>query len=303
MPARKLCACAEPVEGEDARMNALNHGLTAVFDLLLGPLEWLGKGTALVLVSGIFGVLALIAFKHLSAQRGIKNAKDKIKAHLIAISIYQDDLAIVGKSLGRVLLRNFQYLGLNLLPFVPLSIPFVFVLAQLVTRYAFAPVPVTASAEHVMPGRGTTIEVELARYAAADVGKLQIKYPDGVVPVSPLVRNAADGRAFQEVVATRSGEFAIQFKIEGVTESKLLYAGDVDPRAMQPERGRGFIASILWPAEDSFGSASPFERVSFAYPDSAHGFLMGGTGGVLLTFLVSSMVFGALAIKPLKIQI
>lgn len=303
MVARERRERDEFVGGDDARMNGFNHGLTAVFDLLLGPLEWLGKGTALVIVSGVFGVLALIAFKHLSAQRGIKNAKDKIKAHLIAISIYQDDLAIVGKSLGRVLLRNFQYLGLNLLPFIPLSIPFVFVLAQLVTRYAFAPVPVTTNVAHVMPGRGTTIEVELARYAAPDIKKLTIVYPDGVTPISPLVRNASDGRAFQEVVATRAGEFEIQFKIDGVSETKLLYVGDVDPGAMQPERARGFVAAVLWPVEDAFAASSPFERVSFVYPDSAHGFLLGGTGGVLLTFLVSSMIFGALAIKPLKIQI
>jgi hypothetical protein len=88
-----------------------------------------------------------------------------------------------------------------------------------------------------------------------------------------------------------------------VSETKLLYVGDVDPAAMQPERARGFVAAVLWPVEDAFAASSPFERVSFVYPDSAHGFLLGGTGGVLLTFLVSSMIFGALAIKPLKIQI
>ena len=42
-------------------------------------------------------------------------------------------------SILRVLARNFQYLAYNLGPFLPLAIPFVFVLAQLVVRYAYAP--------------------------------------------------------------------------------------------------------------------------------------------------------------------
>ena len=61
-------------------MNALNHGLSAVFDVLFAPLERLGRGPALVIASGIFGIVALVLFKHLSWQRGIRAAKDKVKA-------------------------------------------------------------------------------------------------------------------------------------------------------------------------------------------------------------------------------
>src|SRR5690349_10549423 len=120
-------------------MNPLNHASTRIFDTLLAPLEHLPFPSAIVAVSAVFGVLGLVAFKHLSAQKRISAAKEKIKAHLIEIRIYQDDLAIVGKAIGKVLLRNFQYLGLNLGPFVPLSIPFVLVLSQLVVRYGFRP--------------------------------------------------------------------------------------------------------------------------------------------------------------------
>ena len=66
-------------------MNAVQHFISAVFDLALTPFEWLGDVTALVLVSGIFGVLALLVFKQVSWQAGIKSTKDKIKAHLIEI--------------------------------------------------------------------------------------------------------------------------------------------------------------------------------------------------------------------------
>jgi hypothetical protein len=285
-------------------MNALNHGITAVFDALLWPLERLGKGPSLVIASGVFGVVALVLFKHLSSQKRIKSAKDKVKGHLIEIRIYQDDPLLVMKATGRVLARNVQYLGWNLLPFIPLALPFAFVIAQLVVRHAFRPVPLTTDVARVMPGQGTTLSIELAADSASRIKSLVVHYPDGVTPISPLVRVPNDGRAFQEVVASKSGNHTIELELDsGARETKMLAAGDVEVRHMQPERGKGFFAALLWPAENTFASDSPFERVSFVYPDADQGWLPSGVGGVVITFLVASMVFGFLAIKPLKIQI
>src|SRR6185436_7875779 len=112
-------------------MDALNRASSGIFDLLLPPLDRIGFPCGLVVTSAVFGVLALVAFKYVSAQRKIKAVKDRIKGHLIEIRIYQDDLAIVGKAIGKVLFRNFQYLSLNLAPFALLAFPFALVIAQL----------------------------------------------------------------------------------------------------------------------------------------------------------------------------
>jgi hypothetical protein len=284
-------------------MNAVNHVVTALFDALLRPFELLGRPAALVLVSGIFGIGALILFKHISAQRAIKSVKDKIKAHLIEIRIYQDDLAIVGRAIAKILLRNLQYIALNFGPFIPLSIPFVLVLAQLVTRYAYAPIPVQAESTHVMPGKGTLIEVELARDRASLVQGLKIEYPAGIRAVSPLVRIPSEGRAYQEVVATSAGAHEFEIVLADGTRAKKALAAGTAARSMQPERGRGFFAALLWPAEDAFAGDSPIERISFAYPDGDLGWFPGGPSGVLIVFLVASMAFGVIVMKPLGIQI
>ena len=76
-------------------MNAINRAVTSFFDLVLTPLEAVSDEFALLFVSGIFGVLALWIFKHISWQKGIKATKDKIKGHLIEIRLYQDDLVTV----------------------------------------------------------------------------------------------------------------------------------------------------------------------------------------------------------------
>ncbi|MEL6906100.1 MAG: hypothetical protein AAFP22_11875, partial [Planctomycetota bacterium] len=141
-------------------MNAVNRAVTTLFDVLLTPLEAIGDEFALIVVSGVFGVLALVIFKQISWQKGIKATKDKIKAHLIEIRIYQDDLGVVAKAIGKILLRNLQYVTLNFGPFIPLAVPFAFVAAQLVVRYGFEPAPVQQTSALVAAGDGQTLIIE-----------------------------------------------------------------------------------------------------------------------------------------------
>jgi hypothetical protein len=117
------------------------------------------------------------------------------------------------------------------------------------------------------------------------------------------VVNARDGRAFVEVVAREPGVHELAFELGDTRETKLLAAGDAAPRTIQGERGSGFVDALLWPAEPAFAADSPFVRIRHAQPDADLGWLPGGPGGIVLSFLVLSMLAGALAIKPLKVQI
>jgi hypothetical protein len=285
-------------------MDAVNRGLTRFFDLVLAPLEALGPEVALLVVSALFGVLALLVFKHISYQKGIRAAKDKIKGHMIAIRIWQDDPRIVGRSIGGVLLRNLQYLGYNLLPFVPLAIPFVFVLAQFVVRYAYAPLPVRTPQARQLAGAGPTLEVRLRPGHEAEIAGLELRWPDFLAPTGERpVRSPGAGRAFQEFVATGPGRGEIELLLaDGTRATKEVVAGEAEARTLQPERASGW-ARVLWPAEDGFSSDSPFAEVRFAYPDAPLRFLPDGIAGVLLGFLVASIVAALAVMKPLRVEI
>jgi hypothetical protein len=285
-------------------MDAVHGFLTVLLDLILSPLEAMGVQATLIVVSGIFGILALVAFKYISWQGAIKGVKDRIKGHMIAIRIYQDDLRTVSRSVAGVLTRNVQYLALNFGPMVPLFAPFALILAQLVVRFAFAPIPVQEEGAEVLPGGGTMITVQLDDASASEVAGLEVVLPDGVRPVSDLFTVPADGRAFLEVVATAPGDHELLFRLpDGRAESKRLVAGDEPTRTMQPERVSGFWVSWLWPAEPTLPADSGFAHIRFVYPDRDLGWLPDGIVGVLVTFLVASMAFAFAVIKPLKIQI
>jgi hypothetical protein len=289
-------------------LDFVNGLVTRTFDVLLTPLEWVGPEFALLVVSAVFGVLALWVFKYISWQRGIKATKDKIKGHLIEIRIYQDDLGIVSKAIGRVLLRNLQYLALNFGPFLPLAVPFTFVVAQLVVRYGFDPVPVTAAqaanalvGEHQLELAGQGLSLEIEGEEAA-IESLEVVLPEGLV-AGVLGRVPAWGLAVQTLVATAPGAYDVVLRTSSGEVTKRLVAGrEARTRTMQPERMTG-LETLLWPAEDSLAGTG-LTRVSFVYPESDLGWLPGrGPLGVILVFLVASMVVGFAALKPLGVQI
>ena len=289
-------------------MNGVNNAATAIFNLILSPLEMIGDLAALIIVSGVFGIIALLIFKQISWQKGIKSTKDKIKGDMIAIRIYQDDLAVVGKSVIRIFLRNFQYLGLNFGPILPLLFPFTLVAAQLVVRYGFDPIEVTSleeqAADEIKSGRGTMLEVVMKKGHEGEVTKLTLELPDGIEAITPLVRNGYDGVAFQEVIATRAVDGEIEIKIDGERIGvKKIVAGTERTRLMQPERVSSFWLSLLWPAEETFASDCPVGSITYVYPSRTLWWGFAGPGGVLLLFLIASILFGVVILKPLNIQI
>jgi len=154
----------------------------------------------------------------------------------------------------------------------------------------------------LLAGQGTTLEVELAEAQRERVSELEVRYPAGLEPVSPLVRLPGRGRAFQEFVARVPGCYAIELQLGGQTQTKEFCAGQRAP-LMQPERGRGFLEQLFWPAEPGLSASSPIERVAFRYPERELPWLPSGPEGVLLFFLVVSMLAGLAALKPLRVQI
>jgi hypothetical protein len=283
-------------------MNAFNSAMNSLFDVLLTPLEAVGQGFAVYTLSGVFGVLALVIFKRISWQAGITATKGKIKGHMIEIRIYQNDLVLVSKAIAKVLLRNAQYLALNFGPFIPLSIPFVIVAAQMVTRYGFDPMPIH---EPGLAGQGIELVIEMTEDQKGSAADVQIELPEGVRAASPIVRSPGQGRVFVELLPWQDGRYEIQIIVGDQVITKLLHVGDeYRGRQMQGERVRSLLDVMLWPAEDSLSGTS-FQRVALqTYPESSPPwFPMGGPLGVLLAFVLGSMVTGLIAIKPLGVQI
>ena len=91
-------------------MHYFNFILNKFFDVLFFPFQSLAPFWPLLFISVLTGILMLLAFRYTSNQEAIRKEKEKIKAHLMEMRIFKDDLAILMSAFIKVLLYNAKYM-------------------------------------------------------------------------------------------------------------------------------------------------------------------------------------------------
>src|SRR5215470_2520221 len=79
-----------------------------------------------ILLSIVVGFLMVVVFRYTSDQQSIRVAKDQLKAHLLAVRLFQDQLPVVLNSYGRILRGTGRYLKLAFMPLLYVIIPITF---------------------------------------------------------------------------------------------------------------------------------------------------------------------------------
>ena len=267
-------------------MQTWNALSSALFDALLAPF---GHGPAwfdLLLWPVLAGVLALFVYKHLSNQKGIERAKDRIAGHLYEIRLFRHDPVAVLVSTGKIFFRNAIYLGHNLVPLAVLLVPMLAVLAQLEANYAFAPSPV---------GSVELLEARLDAKAGVSPRDVRLELPEGVALDAPPVRTA-DGEIYWRLRALAPGDHVLSLRIGAETLEKTWAVGG-EHRKVPVKRTRSWEA-FLYPGEPALAPDSAVETIALAYPERDLGALPGGELGSLAIFFGLSLVAG-FALKDL----
>src|SRR5579872_5799935 len=87
-----------------------------------------------VAISLIVGLVMVVVFRYTSDQKAIRIAKDHLKAHLLALRLFQDQIPIVLRSYGRILLATGRYLRLAFMPPLFVIVPLTLLIVQ-IDRY------------------------------------------------------------------------------------------------------------------------------------------------------------------------
>lgn len=265
-------------------MSTFNSVSSAVFTPLLG---WFGTWSAwidILLWSVIAGVLALVVYKFASNQKGIERTKNGIKVHLLEIRLFQDDLLGVIVNTGKIILKNVLYIGHQLVPVAIMFVPFMAMVFQLVGAYGNAPLPV---------GSHQVLKVTVDR-SVTDLPASQVRLalPDGVVLDAPPVP-VGDEIAFR-LRLDEPGDHLLQLELGNVAVSKTLAVGGELRRA--PVMRSKTWDALLYPGEEGLPSDCPLRDIRVAYPESDLGWMPGGGLGIMLTFVVVS-ILAAVALK------
>ena len=93
----------------------------SVITLSFIPFRWLFSSVLLssgplllvLAISIVIGPLMVIVFRYTSDQKAIGRAKDRLKAHLLAVRLFQDQLPVVMRAYSRILRGAGSYLRLG----------------------------------------------------------------------------------------------------------------------------------------------------------------------------------------------
>ena len=276
-----LDAILQPVLSPLLRL--LNPVCTKVTDAAYKLLDPFPPWVGLVLISAIAGVVMLIAFRYLSNQKGIGRAKDDIKANLLALKLFKDDLGVALRAQGRImwaLLRLQRYI---LVPVLWMALPTMLLLAQMAMRYQWRP---------LMPGEQFLLKV-YSSSSVAVASNARIEPNDAFdVEAGPI---AAAGDIAWRIRAMKPGRHTIHLHAQTTWEKEIVVGAPI--QRVSPFRpGPNWTMQLLYPVESPLKQASSSDGMEISYPQ-LKSYIYGSDYWVLTFFVVSMLT--AIVLKPL----
>ncbi len=272
-------------------MGTLNGIMTAVFDAIYAPLNVLPHWFSLTLLSGMLGVVALLVVKYASNQTAIGRVKDDIKANMLAIKLFKDEMRVMFGAQRRLIWAALRMQYHMLLPVLVMFIPFVLMAAQMGLRYQWRPLEV-----------GEEVVLTAVLQADADGSSLDLQIPEQAgFKAHDRVRVTSDQSVSWHLRAEEDGVHTIEITNGRETFTKNLGVGKGARRVCPVRPGPGFLDKLLYPAEAPFAASSLVQSIRLEpYPDRDSWYA--GADWWLVWFLVVSIVF-ALVFKPvLKVK-
>jgi len=262
----------------------LNPICTALGDVVYAVLSPLPVWIGLSLISALTGVVMLAAFRHTSNQKAIGRVKDDIKANLLALKLYKDELRVTFQSQARLLWAIVRLQRYVLTPVLLMALPMLLALAQMGIRYQWRPL---RSGEQTLitmrfgPGAGKSLEVSIG------------PHPGIAVEVGPVP--GGDSYVWR-VRGGTPGRHTLQFRVAGETIEKELVVGDGFERVSALRPNAVWTDQLFHPVERRLAAKSPARSVEILYP-SVDSWVYGADYWVVTFFIVSMVV--ALILAPL----
>lgn len=274
------------------------HAVNVVFGGLVGAVLWPFRGMSpwagLVAVSLLTALLMLEVYKLTSDQAAIRRAKDRIKAHLLEMRLYKDDMRVTLSAQAGVLKANLAYLAANLRPLAVMIVPLVLILAQLSVWYDRAP---------LAPGRETLVKARFETGVDPASLDLALELPPFLEVTSPAVRIADLGEAVWRVRAVGPGSGRLVVRAGSLAFGKAVVAGGDSRTRISALASRGsFGKRVLFPGEPPLPGGGPVRSIEVLYP--AAGLPAFGLNvHWLVAYLVLSIVLGFALKGVLKVEI
>jgi hypothetical protein len=256
------------------------HGIAVGFDWLQSLLAMIDPWVGMIVISALTAILVLYVYKYTSNQPAITKAKNRIKANLLAMSLYRDSMKVIFSSAGGIVLVNFRYLSLNLVPLVCMILPVGIVMANLDGWYGYRPLRV---------GEQRLVEAEVDEELVMSDG-LELIAPEGLEVDAPPVRVPSEGRVFWRVEAVEPGSHELRVAAGGRSFAKRVRVDGELARLSPLRHSGGMVNGFLYPGESVADGESGVSAVGVDYPATEMA-LAGTSLHWVYVYLVLTLVF------------
>lgn len=272
----------------------VNSVLGELFNILFLPFRSFHPWSGMVFISLLTGLLMLLIYRLTSDQAGIRGVKDKIKAGLLELRLYKDNMGVTMKAQRQILLANLRYIALNFKPLAVMIVPLVLILAQLNLWFGSEPLKV---------GQPAILRVELAPGTRLMDLDLALEVPPQVSVETPPLRIEELREVDWRIRAESPGVFGLIVKAgEHSVNKEVVVEGRALQKVSALKVGRRFLDQILYPGERPLPGDSPVRSVELTYPaQRLH--LFGIRLHWIIAYLGLSIVFGFALKKPFKVEI
>jgi hypothetical protein len=242
-------------------------------------------------ISIVIGLLMVIVFRYTSDQKAIGRAKDRLKANLLAVRLFQDQLPVVMRAYGRILHGTGSYLRLAFTPFLIAILPITFLIIQLDRYFGWMP---------LRPAQTFLVEARVDDPAAAN--EIELQLPTELASSAPAVHIPKDKEVVWRLVAQREGQYDIHIAAAGQTASKQVIVAPGLAR-VSPLRLRGnFWERMFTSSEPALAENSPIQSIAVIYPPRVINFAWMEWNWIVLFFVVS-LIAGFIFKSVLGIQV
>jgi len=242
-------------------------------------------------ISLAIGLAMVAVFGYTSDQKAIHVAKNRLKAHLLALRLFQDQIRVVLSSYARIVLATGHYLRLAFKPLLFVIVPITFLIVQ-VDRY-LGSLPLSV---------GQTFLIQ-ARVSNSDLlNQASLLLPSGLSSTAPPVHDPAENKIAWRVIAEQNGVYAVNVQVADRLFPKSVIVGSGVQR-LSPVRLRGkFWERIFVSSEPALPANESVEAIDVQYPAREIAFA-GMEWNWIWLFFVLSMAAGFLFKSVLGIEI
>jgi hypothetical protein len=237
----------------------------------------------MLVVSLLTGLGMLLIFKYTSNQAGIRRTKDRIKAHLLEMRLYQDSLRNSFKAQGGILKANLKYMSHSLKPLLVMFVPVLLILIQLNFWFAYRP---------LKPGEPVLLKLKLKESFSPMETEIELQPAAGLQIETPGLRIEEEAEVDWRVSFTEAGVYSLKIQVGSESLSKTVSVGQKPLSLLSPRRvKKNFWDQLFYPTEPPLDKNSAVQEIEILYPAGGLPFL-GWHMHWLIAFFIFSVLFG-----------